>query len=227
MKKVLKFILLFLAINIFIWSLGLGITYLAVKKNGQIIEVRELYEIPNGHRIDGVVYSTTYCKDGLQKTTFSWQDVKCSRNRVFEDGIYTNELGVKISKEIFDKYLTDENYLSGDADIDKNVWQSFYDTLVELNENNDKLYEYCDTNERTKDDERIYTRTDDRIQFGSKDFKCNPELKYCWVGMTEGKAFFSTFENGSCTAPENVCDLLKDKDTVFFHPENYYKYCLK
>lgn len=227
MKKILKFILLFLLVNMIIWGLGLSISYFAVRKNGQIMEVRELYEIPNGHRVDGLVYSTTYCKDGLQKTTFSWQDVKCSRNRIFEDGIYTNELGVKISKEIFDKYLTDEKWFFQDTfEIDK-VDQETYNIFVDLYKDDNKVYQYCDLEKRTADNERLYSRTDDRVEFGSKDFKCNLELQYCWIGFAEGKSLFTKYENGHCEAPENICDLLKDKNARIFNPENYYKYCLK
>lgn len=229
MKKILKFILLFLLVNMIIWGLGLSISYFSVRKNGPIVEARELYDVLNGERVDGVIYSTTYCKDGTRKTTFSWQKASCSYHRIFEDNIYTSELGVKISKNILE-YLNemDPIWLKM-MDIDKSLDQGTYDWIVDLYEHDGKEYKWCRLEEKDPDGKDLYVKTDERIPVKTKDgeYTCNDEIKYCLIGIGKyGKIIRSEYKNGKCEVPENICELLKDKDVRIRHPENYYKYCI-
>lgn len=229
MKKILRFILLFLLVNIIIWGLGLGISYFVVKKNDPIIQSREDYAVLNGNRRDGIIYSKTICKDGTEKITFSWQDVKCSYHRIFEDGIYTNEQGVKISEEVYEyMYELDPVWLNG-LDIDIYLDQSTYDWVVDLYEHDGKEYRWCRLEDKDPNGNDLYAKTAERIPVETKDgeYECNNSIKYCVIGVGRDSHIYRTeYKDGKCEVPENICELLKDKDVRIRHPENYYKYCI-
>lgn len=230
MKKVLKFILLFLAINIIIWGLGLGISNLIVRKNGPIVQLREDYKVLNGNRVDGIIYSKTYCKDGTEKITFSWQKTSCSYHRIFENGVYISEQGVKISEEVLEYLHNFDPVWSNNLDIDIYLDQGTYNWLEDIYKHDGKDYQWCILDEKGSNGKSLFARTKDRILVEAKDgeYTCDNEIKYCFIGFDKYGEFIRTeYKNGECEVPEDICDLLKDKDVRIANPENYYKYCLK
>lgn len=232
MKKALKYIGIFLLINVGILGLILGISYIIVKINKTPImkHQREEYKIKNGYRTDGLIYSYTNCKNKTGHITFVWKDYKCPVDRVFEDGFYTNERGVKIAQDVFENIIKKmDAEWQYDEDLDTYLDQGTYNWLVDLYEHDGKEYKYCKTEEKDPWGNNLYTRTDEKIALETKEekYSCNRDLKYCFIGLNKNKEWIrAEYKDEKCDTPENICELLKEDGAHIQHPESYYQYCL-
>lgn len=192
------------------WILG-AIILVILLILGSYIYVRVGYKKPifaieyksnkvyNGERYDGIIFSTFYCKDGSKKVTSRFTDFTCSTNRNFVDGYYENEHGVKISKEVFDKYKLSDTF----SDIDE-ITSDDYEKLMIFFDN------YENGNSMS------YSVYDGTSEEGfSLLMERDTQKLWCVFGhWKNGNFILGDYVDGKCIIPGEVVDYVKDEKAI-------------
>lgn len=204
MKKIIekywKVLVIFIGIPLVL--ILLSYVYVRIGYKKPIFTVEYLTnKIANGTRYDGVLFTTIYCKDGTSKVGTRFNKYTCSNNRIFTDGYYINDKNVKISKDIFDKYLLDSSFIGNTSkDID-DITQEDYDGILDLinGASDDNLKSYT-----------ISKETSDEGYFLVVESKSR-EIS-CLLGTNKnGNFILADYVDGKCVMPENIADYLKDE----------------
>lgn len=162
-------------------------------------------KILNGKRYDGMLFTTIYCKDGTNKVTTRFTKYECSKDRIFTDGYYENDLGVMIEEEYYNKYLKDAVYYGGEAkDID-DFTQDYYDGAIKLIDDakSGNLKSYAVTDKKSEDGYWLLVESES-------------EKWYCRLGTAKDSGFIlGDYVDGKCVIPDNITDYIKEGATLY------------
>jgi hypothetical protein len=215
MKKVIKYLAIFLAILVII-SLIVYIDYFSANKNSTNPKISLKEESENYIIYKSFFYRVYYCKSNRRYIFADYEEeVVCPNNYTYKDGYYTNSEGIKISKRDLQLLTNDGIYTSemiesfkSDSQVSKAVSVAY-----EYGINKFKITdEYDDYNLAVLPS---FTEEDDNY-----DWTYNEEDFYCIKGDNYNYQI-SKYENNKCGKYEQVkmsnewCENYKSSTLVY------------